>query len=80
MTVTNDAPPASATVLLLRDDPFEVLMVRRNARGSFASSLVFPGGAIDAEDYHNDWALLIEDFGDFDPDERARRIGAIRET
>jgi 8-oxo-dGTP pyrophosphatase MutT (NUDIX family) len=76
----NDVPPASATVLLLRDDPFEVLMVRRNARGAFASSLVFPGGAIDAEDYHNEWAELIEDFGDFAPEERARRIGAIRET
>jgi 8-oxo-dGTP pyrophosphatase MutT (NUDIX family) len=76
----DDQPPASATLLMLRDDPLEVLMVRRNARGTFASSLVFPGGAIDAADYDNEWAGLVEDFADFDDDERARRIGAIRET
>jgi 8-oxo-dGTP pyrophosphatase MutT (NUDIX family) len=79
-TMTEEIPPASATLLLLREDPFEVLMVRRNARGSFASSLVFPGGAIDPEDYDNRWAELVEDFDDFDEEERARRIGAIRET
>jgi 8-oxo-dGTP pyrophosphatase MutT (NUDIX family) len=80
MIMTNDSPPASATLLLLRDDPFEVLMVRRNARGSFASALVFPGGAIEADDASEDWASLVDDFGDFEADERARRIGAIRET
>jgi 8-oxo-dGTP pyrophosphatase MutT (NUDIX family) len=80
MTMTDDAPPASATLLLLRDDPFEVLMVRRNARGSFASSLVFPGGAIDPDDKDDKWAPFVADFADFDVEERARRIGAIRET
>jgi 8-oxo-dGTP pyrophosphatase MutT (NUDIX family) len=78
--MTLDTPPASATLLLLRDDPFEVLMVRRNARGTFASSLVFPGGAIDPDDAAAEWAPLVEDFADFDIEERARRIGAIRET
>jgi 8-oxo-dGTP pyrophosphatase MutT (NUDIX family) len=78
--MTNGDPPASATLLLVRNDPFVVLMVRRNARGSFASSLVFPGGAIDADDYADDWADLVDDFADFDAEERARRIGAIRET
>jgi 8-oxo-dGTP pyrophosphatase MutT (NUDIX family) len=72
--------PASATLLLVRDDPFEVLMVRRNARGTFASSLVFPGGAIDPDDYSDHWADVVEDFADFEVEERARRIGAIRET
>ncbi len=55
-------------------------MVRRSSRGTFASALVFPGGAIDADDASSDWEPLIEDFGDFGPDERARRICAIRET
>lgn len=77
---TNENPPASATLLLVRDDPFEVLMVRRNSRGTFASSMVFPGGAIDADDASAEWEPLIEDFAAFAPDERARRIGAIRET
>jgi 8-oxo-dGTP pyrophosphatase MutT (NUDIX family) len=77
---TDENPPASATLLLMRDDPFEVLMVRRSARGTFASALVFPGGAIDAEDASTEWEPLIADFADFDPGERARRIGAIRET
>jgi 8-oxo-dGTP pyrophosphatase MutT (NUDIX family) len=77
---TDENPPASATLLLLRGDPFEVLMVQRNARGTFASSLVFPGGAVDPDDYSDGWASLVEDFEDFDAVERARRIGAIRET
>jgi 8-oxo-dGTP pyrophosphatase MutT (NUDIX family) len=66
--------------LLLRDDPFEVLMVRRSSRGTFASSLVFPGGAIEADDASPEWEPLVEDFAAFDAEERARRIGAIRET
>jgi 8-oxo-dGTP pyrophosphatase MutT (NUDIX family) len=78
--MTNDDPPASATLLLLREAPFEVLMVRRNARGTFASSLVFPGGAIDPGDHDEAWAELVEDFDDFEEEQRARRIGAIRET
>lgn len=80
MSAQNDEPPVAATLLLLRQNPFEVLMVRRNSRGTFASSLVFPGGAIDPDDHAENWAHLVEDFDAFDADERARRIGAIRET
>ena len=79
-TTPIDPPPASSTLLLVRDHPFEVLMVRRSARGSFASALVFPGGAIDPDDASAAWAPLVEDYLDFDEPERARRIGAIRET
>jgi 8-oxo-dGTP pyrophosphatase MutT (NUDIX family) len=64
----------------VRDDPFEVLMVRRNTRATFASALVFPGGGIEPGDRNNDWAVLVSDFDDFDADERALRIGAIREA
>ena len=74
------APRLSATVLLLRDDPFEVLMVSRSARGAFASALVFPGGAIEAEDADPAWSGLVDDREDFEPGERALRIGAIREV
>jgi 8-oxo-dGTP pyrophosphatase MutT (NUDIX family) len=45
----------SATVLLVRDDPFEVLMVRRHEKAHFASALVFPGGTIDPEDRSEVW-------------------------
>lgn len=78
--LTNDSPRSSATLLLVRDDPFEVLMVRRSARGAFASALVFPGGALDAEDESPDWEPLVEDFAAFPAAERAVRIAAIRET
>lgn len=54
---------AASTVLALRDKPspseggdlattgIEVLMVQRNAKGTFASNWVFPGGKVDAEDF-----------------------------
>ncbi len=82
--VTSERPVASeprrsATVLVLRDDPFEVLMVARAARGAFASALVFPGGAIDADDADPAWTDLVDDLGGA-PDEDALRIGAIREV
>jgi 8-oxo-dGTP pyrophosphatase MutT (NUDIX family) len=73
-------PRLAATLLLVRDAPFEVLMVRRNARATFASAQVFPGGGIDSDDRDRGWADLVDDFDDFDADERALRIGAIRET
>lgn len=46
------ATPA-ATVLVLRDsdDGPEILMVKRNSKGTFASNWVFPGGKIDPEDF-----------------------------
>lgn len=46
------ATPA-ATVLALRDGTrgVEILMVQRNANGSFASNWVFPGGKVDPEDF-----------------------------
>jgi 8-oxo-dGTP pyrophosphatase MutT (NUDIX family) len=55
-------------------------MVRRNSTGTFASSLVFPGGAIDQSDASETWSRLVDDFDAYPPEERALRIGAIRET
>jgi len=44
------AVPA-ASVLVLRDGPLEVLMMRRRADASFVpNAWVFPGGAVDEED------------------------------
>jgi 8-oxo-dGTP pyrophosphatase MutT (NUDIX family) len=41
----------AASVLLLRDDPLEVLMMQRHARSSFVPAVwVFPGGRLDAGD------------------------------
>jgi 8-oxo-dGTP pyrophosphatase MutT (NUDIX family) len=77
---TNEIARVSATLLLTRDDPFEVLMVRRNSSGTFASSLVFPGGAIEQSDASDNWSAFVEDFDDYEPDERALRIGVLRET
>lgn len=78
--MTDETPPAAATLLLLRDDPFEVLMVHRNSRGAFASVMVFPGGRIDSGDADTAWQPFVEDYSSFDELERARRIAAIRET
>jgi len=55
----NPATPA-ATVLALRDssDGPEILMVQRNAKGTFASNWVFPGGKVDPEDFVGDDNVL----------------------
>jgi 8-oxo-dGTP pyrophosphatase MutT (NUDIX family) len=43
----------AASVLLLRDRPFEVLMMQRHARSSFVPAVwVFPGGRLDDGDVH----------------------------
>ena len=54
-----EAIPA-ASVLLLRDDPMEVLMVRRPEKSSFAPDVwAFPGGGVEEEDeVHGDGILL----------------------
>ena len=47
MTEMTAVPAAS--VILLRGDPFEVLMIRRHEKASFVpNAWVFPGGAVDA--------------------------------
>lgn len=56
----NPATPA-ATVLPLRDGPdgLQVLMVQRNAKGTFASNWVFPGGKVDPEDFDGGDDVLV---------------------
>lgn len=75
------APPRlAATILLVRDDPFEVLMVRRHEQQVFSSALVFPGGTVDPADHSADWLDLIEGHAGLDPAQRALRIAGFRET
>lgn len=71
----NVEPLEAASVLLLRGDPFEVLMLRRNERSSFVpSAWVFPGGIVEERD--GDVATIL---GDTSPFGRAR-VAAVRET
>jgi 8-oxo-dGTP pyrophosphatase MutT (NUDIX family) len=45
------APLPAASVILLRDAPLEVLMMRRHAKASFVpDAWVFPGGMVEASD------------------------------
>ncbi len=84
--MSQPAPPVtprlSATILLLRDTPqFEVLMVKRHHQIDFASgALVFPGGKTEAADSDAAWSEHCADWPNYDPDERALRIAAIREA
>lgn len=73
-------PRQSATVMLLRDDPFEVLMIRRGSHGAFPSIQVFPGGVIEDADRAPHWQEAFADFDQFEEPQRALRIGAIREV
>lgn len=81
--MTQTSPPTprlAATMVLVRDDPFEVLMVRRHAKAVFASALVFPGGAVDDDDASDEWMPLLGNGADLPAAERAIRIAGIRET
>ena len=73
-------PRPAATILLVRDAPFEVLMVRRHAGQTFSSALVFPGGTVDESDWSDAWLDLATGGEALDPAERALRIAAFRET
>lgn len=77
------SPPEArlaATMVLVRDYPFEVLMVRRHAKAVFASALVFPGGAVDDDDFSDEWMPLLGSGADLPVPERAIRVAGIRET
>lgn len=61
----------AASVILLRDDPFEVLMLERNATRSFApGAWVFPGGMLDPADEAIGGGNLLA----------SMRAAAVRET
>ena len=71
MSTPDDSLPVAGTVVLLRgaDPGFEVLLIRRPDRGSFAAAWVFPGGKVEPADRRAGEA----------ESEDARRAG-IRET
>lgn len=73
-------PRPAATVLLLRDEPLRVLMVKRHAKAFFPSALVFPGGTVDEADSSDDWLAHLAGHEDMTISERALRIAGIRET
>ncbi|MEY2928089.1 MAG: hypothetical protein RL367_2566 [Pseudomonadota bacterium] len=73
-----EAKPASTLVLFRDRDglPPEILMVERSAGMAFAGgAVVFPGGRVDPDDH-----LLAERFPEYETDDAAARIAAIRET
>jgi 8-oxo-dGTP pyrophosphatase MutT (NUDIX family) len=82
MAEEQKAPSAreAATVLLVRDAPFEVLMVERHAEAHYAAALVFPGGTVDADDASPDWLPHVTGAEGLSEGERALRIAAYRET
>ena len=72
----------AATIMLVRDDPhFQVLMVKRHHQIDFASgALVFPGGKIHAGDHDPAWRDWAVGWDQFDAEQRALRVAAIREV
>ena len=81
----NETPQAvplrpAATLLLVVDDPFRVLMVQRSAQGFFPSALVFPGGTLDHGDHDEDWLAHAAGHDGLETESRALRIAAWRET
>lgn len=74
-----NTPRRASTVLLLRDDPFEVLMVKRHSKATYADALVFPGGVVDEADWSDDWLPYLSGAEDLPAEQRALRIAAARE-
>ena len=72
-------PRLAATVLLVRDDPFEVLLVKRSAVGSFPSRQVFPGGVVEQQDMHDKWRALCCGTDGLDATDLAYRMAGLRE-
>src|SRR3984957_14024771 len=71
----------AATILMLRDDPFDVLMVKRHHQIDFAAgALVFPGGKTHAGDDDPRWEERCLGWGGALPHKRPLRIAAIREA
>ncbi len=77
----SEIPPAmpAATLVLFRDRPVgppELLMVERSKGMRFAGgAVVFPGGRVDEDDH-----LIAARHPQYDIDEAAARVAAIRET
>jgi 8-oxo-dGTP pyrophosphatase MutT (NUDIX family) len=64
-------PLAAASAIILRDDPFEVLMLRRHEKSSFVpNAWVFPGGIAEPSDAEFGDGSLID----------TMRATAVRET
>ncbi|MCU1440727.1 MAG: hydrolase [Rhodoglobus sp.] len=74
------APRKSASLLVVRGDPPEVLLLERHAAATFPSMQVFPGGVVEAQDYDAVWKDWANSRTPLDRDERAVRIAGIRET
>jgi len=70
----------AATVLILRDNPFEVLMVKRHAKAFLGSALVFPGGVVEPADAAPDGLAHLQGAAHLGEQERAFRIAACREV
>jgi 8-oxo-dGTP pyrophosphatase MutT (NUDIX family) len=64
-------PLPAASAIILRDDPFEVLMLRRHEKSSFVpNAWVFPGGIAEESDTELGDGTLLD----------AMRVTAVRET
>lgn len=74
-----EARPAAST-LIVRDNPFEVLMVKRRQSSFYSSAMVFPGGLVEPEDESDDWAPFLVGAEALDGPGRALRIAACREA
>jgi 8-oxo-dGTP pyrophosphatase MutT (NUDIX family) len=70
----------AATMIIVRDDPFEVLLLERHAEAHFGSALVFPGGGVDPADSDDAWLPFLDGAAGLSGEQRALRIAACRET
>lgn len=78
MTAPDDDLPLAGTVVLLRPAPdgFQVLLLRRPPRGSFADAWVFPGGKVEPADRQTG-AAEVDDARRAAARETAEEVGLV---
>ena len=76
-TADNEVRPSpAASILLLRGEPYEVLLMRRSDRSTFApGAWVFPGGTLEEQD-----VSLARRFGEGENELLSMKVCAIREV
>lgn len=71
---------ASTIILIQKNMPFDVLMMKRyKHNGQLSDAMVFPGGKLETQDLDTKWSKVVKNWDSVPTIERGMRIAVIRE-